>query len=137
MHEFNTDTIVLLIPFAAIAAGTVIGCAAILARIRRRDMMHRERMAAIDKGISLPSLPETVTEQKLTEFIAAPERYLRRALVLLFLGAAWMLIFRENNGGNWEGNDHWQFGRWGMLAVAVGLADLLFYFIARKKTGQP
>jgi hypothetical protein len=134
MHEFNTETIALLIPFAAIAAGTVIGIVAILARIRRRDMMHRERMAAIDKGINPPPLPEAVIEQK---FIAAPERYLRRALVLLFLGSAWMLIFRDSHGGNWEGDDHWQVGRWGMLAVAVGLADLIFYFIAKNKIGQP
>ena len=133
MHDMNSEMLALLIPFAAIGAGTVIGIVAILARLRRRDLMHRERMAAIEKGVNPPPLPEAVMEPR---FMAAPERYLRRALVMLALGSAWMLIFRDSPGGNWEGGAPWGFGRWGMLAVAVGLADLVFYFLARKKTSQ-
>lgn len=57
--------------------------------------------------------------------------------MLLFLGGAWALMFRDSPRGNWEGDSHWGVGRWGMLAVAVGLADLIFYFIVKKKIGQP
>ena len=119
-----------MIPIIAIVLG--IGLAIVSAFLnykRRKDMFalyHQERMAAIEKGVELPPLPDSffgVDRQR------SPRRFLRSGLVLLFIGLAIMLALYFGNDG-W-GSRH--SALWGLIPVGIGLANLIYYFIEGKK----
>jgi hypothetical protein len=121
-------------------------------RFRRRELQHKERMAAIEKGVALPDL---------TDVEAGPRIYLLRGMIWLLSGIALSVCllvvsattrfpksaeerFREANtiqrwGGTAEQiqaaqNDTSPFERLpyavsliGLVPVAVGAAYLIFY----------
>jgi hypothetical protein len=121
-------------------------------RFRRRELQHKERMAAIEKGVALPDL---------TDIEAGPRIYLLRGMIWLLSGIALsvsLLVvsattrfprsaeerFREANtiqrwGGTAEQiqaaqNDTSPYERLpyavslvGLVPVAVGAAYLIFY----------
>ena len=61
---------------------------------KQREMHHRERMTALEKGVQLPPLPSVEgtpgVGQRLASFYretwATPQAYLRRGLIWFFLG---------------------------------------------------
>jgi hypothetical protein len=57
--------------------GLVVG--ALYMRFRRRELQHKERMTAIEKGVALPDL---------TDMDASPRIYLLRGMIWLFSGIA-------------------------------------------------
>ena len=85
-------------------------------RVHESDCRHKERMAAIEKGLELPpELPPAPAQPP------PRSRYLLRGLIWLGVGLAitfggqdWL---REPMGGS------------GWIAVAVGAAYLIFYFV--------
>jgi hypothetical protein len=94
---------------------------------KKRDIFelhHKERMAAIDKGMEIPPLPAEFYQDARRR--CRPGDNLRRGLVLLFVGAAIAVALSAN--GN-------RYALWGLVPAAVGVANLLVYFIeARRKT---
>ena len=62
------------------AAGTVIW--ALNLRYRLRELQHRERIAAIEKGVSVPALAE------FSEMSSTTRSYLLRGMIWLFSGVA-------------------------------------------------
>jgi len=85
-------------------------------RVHEADCRHKERMAAIEKGLELPPEPPPPPAQT-----PPRSRYLLRGLIWLGVGLAitfggqdWL---REPMGGS------------GWIAVAVGAAYLIFYFV--------
>jgi hypothetical protein len=86
---------------------------------RKREVFrlhHAERMAAIEKGIELPPLPERFVQPASTLFEPAPARDRRTGLVLLMLGLSMMLAMWETQeSGFW----------WGLVPAGVGVAFLL------------
>jgi hypothetical protein len=125
---------------------------ALYLRFRRRELQHKERMAAIEKGVALPDL---------TDIEAGPRIYLLRGMIWLLTGIAlsvFLLVisattrfpksaeerFREANTiARWGGtaeqiqqaqNDTGSQERLpyavsliGLVPVGVGLAYLIFY----------
>ena len=124
---------------------------ALYLRFRRRELQHKERMAAIEKGVALPDL---------TDIEAGPRIYLLRGMIWLLSGIAlsvFLLVvsattrfprsaeerFREANtiqrwGGTAEQiqaaqNDTsphelpYAVSLIGLVPVAVGAAYLIFY----------
>jgi len=93
-------------------------------RVHEADCRHKERMAAIEKGLELPPEPPPPPAQ------APPRsRYLLRGLIWLGVGLAitfggqdWL---REPMGGS------------GWIAVAVGAAYLIFYFVEGLRAPVP
>jgi Domain of unknown function (DUF6249) len=88
------------------------------------ELHHRERMAAIDKGIELPPLP--------VELLAGPqERYpndpLKTGLVWTLIGVAVSVALFL------AGRDQWA---WGLIPAAVGVANLIYFAITRKANGD-
>lgn len=130
----ETDQIAVFIPIVAIIMGIGIGMLSLYLNYRKKrdiyELHHKERMAAIEKGMEVPPLP--------TEFFRdgkdfgkdfgrrSPEGLLRRGLVLVLVGAAIAFaLYMSNNGGH----DAWV---WGLVPAAVGIANLIAYAVGSK-----
>jgi len=119
----------IMIPIIAIILG--IGLAVICAFLnykRRKDMFalyHQERMAAIEKGVELPPLPDSFFGEDRPR---SPRRFLRSGLILLFIGLAIVvaLYFGQEEWG------HRHSALWGLIPVGIGLANLIYYFTEGK-----
>jgi hypothetical protein len=92
---------------------------------KKRDMFemhHKERMAALEKGLQLPPLP--------AQFFQSGTRLdeatlnLRRALVLGFTGAAYFAVMMIRGREN-----AW----WGLVPMAIGAAFFIVYLVVRSK----
>lgn len=120
--------IAVMIPIVAIVMGIGIGMLALWLDYRKkRDIYalhHKERLAAIEKGMEVPPLPVDFFNDYKRGRMRTPADYLRRGLVWLFIGGAVTLALF--NSGDKE-ND-----MWGLIPAAFGAANLLYYFIQRK-----
>jgi Domain of unknown function (DUF6249) len=100
---------------------------AIIARYRRNaqelEQRHKERMAAIDKGLDVPVEPV-----KLAAVRARP-RYLLRGLVWLGVGLA--IVFGARVALDAEA------ASFGWIPVAVGAAYLIFYVVEGRRESDP
>ena len=119
-----TDVMALLIPIISVTISLGALIVWILVAHRRRvreiDCRHKERMAAIEKGLELPPEPHPEAAQ-----MAPRARYLLRGLIWLGVGLA--ITF---GGRNWL---QAPMGGSGWIAVAVGAAYLIFYFVEGRK----
>lgn len=93
-------------------------------RMHEVDCRHKERMAAIDKGLELP--PESLPR---SEPMPPRSRYLLRGLIWLGVGLA--ITF---GGQDWL---RAPLGGAGWIAVAVGAAYLIFYFVEGRRPSVP
>ena len=132
-----TDALGALIPIVAITLGIGMIIVTILAKHRRQmqelDHRHKERMAAIDKGLELP--PDPVSEQiaaardagivdRVVRGGGAGSRYLLRGLVWLGVGLA---VALTDSG----------FRDYGWIGVAVGVAYLIYYAVEGRREAPP
>jgi Domain of unknown function (DUF6249) len=125
MSDFNgINAMALLIPILTVTLSLGALILWILAWHRRKvhelDCRHKERMAAIEKGLELP--PETLPQPAQ---MPPRARYLLRGLIWLGVGLALTLAVRD-----WFGS---QMGGFGWIAVAVGAAYLIFYVVEGRK----
>ena len=123
----GVDALALLIPILSVTLSLAAVILWILVWHRRRvheiECRHKERMAAIEKGLELPPEP-------LPQPVQMPPRapYLLRGLIWLGVGIALSLALRE-----WLGF----LGGIGWIAVAIGAAYLIFYFVEGRKAAAP
>jgi hypothetical protein len=126
-----------MVPIVAIIMGIGIGMLALTLNYRRKREMfqlhHAERLAAIEKGIELPPLPPEFFESYRRPPGPANYTYLRRGVMLVLISAVLFVGI--------EAEDSLQDAWWGLLPGAVGLADLMIYFLVRRRDaggeGQP
>jgi hypothetical protein len=122
-----------LIPIISIVLGIGMIVVAILTK-HRRDMQqlelhHRERMAAIEKGLELPpERPTPAAAVRSNGYRGGGSRYLLRGLVWTGVGLA--LTLSQN-----EWTDHWH--SYGWIAVAVGVAYLIYYAVEGRRMDYP
>jgi peptidoglycan/LPS O-acetylase OafA/YrhL len=118
-HPTFVAILSMVIPIVAIIMGVAIGMLSLYLRFRRkRDMFqlyHTERMAAIEKGIELPSLPPEFF-QDTGRTGSAPVRHRRSGLILLFLGIAFTVALWGTGARAYL---------WGLIPAAIGLALLV------------
>jgi multisubunit Na+/H+ antiporter MnhC subunit len=115
----------LTIPITAIVLGIGIGALSLWLDYRRKtalfELHHRERMAAIEKGIEVPPLPP--------ELFTNPRRRsrdpLKSGLVWTLIGVAVCIAWFMQDKDSWA---------WGLIPLAIGLANLIYVFI-RRRTG--
>src|SRR5438045_1711231 len=123
-QEILYTALSMLIPIAAVTIrlGALIVWIVVWYRRRKHeiDCRHKERMAAIEKGLELP--PELLPQP---EQMPPRSRYLLRGLIWLGVGLA--ITF---GGRNWL---QAPMGGSGWIAVAVGAAYLIFYFVEGRK----
>lgn len=117
----------ILIPIISIILGLGTAMLAIYLSYRRRKQMftlyHQERMAAIDKGIDLPPLPDAFFGDPSASL--GGRQYLRKGLVWLFIGVA-VGVSLYVNGQAKE-------AFFALIPSGVGLAYLIYYFIEGRK----
>lgn len=127
-HENLIPALSLLIPIITVTVSLGALIVWIVAWYRRRmhevDCRHRERMAAIEKGLELP--PDSVPQP--TQ-IPPRSRYLLRGLIWLGVGLA--ITF---GGHDWL---QAPMGGSGWIAVAVGAAYLIFYLVEGRRPPVP
>lgn len=125
----------IVIPLVSIVLGILMVIVAIVTKHRRQmqelDNRHRERMAAIEKGLDLP--PEAGGERPVVGERSRGHRragsdYLLRGLIWLGVGVA--LAASDNFFGT--GNR-----MFGWIATAVGAAYLIYYGLEGRHEGPP
>jgi Domain of unknown function (DUF6249) len=127
-HEDLIPALGLLIPILSVTVSLAALIVWIVVWHRRRlhevDCRHKERMAAIEKGLELPpdSLPQP-------EQVPPRSRYLLRGLIWLGVGLA--ITF---GGHDWL---RAPMGGSGWIAVAVGAAYLIFYVVEGRPASVP
>ena len=118
----NEDAVAVFIPITAIFMSLLIPIVyQVLDYRRRRDVVeahHKERLAAIERGMDLPPLPEAFYSP--LDRNRRP-RHLLTGMIWLFIGSALFLAL-----GAVAGDDVRYFG---LIPAGVGLAFLLYYLI--------
>jgi hypothetical protein len=125
---FAAGDLALMIPIIAVIMSLAIPIVAIITDFAKRrkvyELHHKERLAAIEKGVELPPLP--------VELIgAAPRgrpRYLLRGLVWLFTGLGILIALAGIT--RTEAEKVWMLG---FIPTGVGLAYLIYYFVEGKR----
>jgi hypothetical protein len=123
----------LLIPIVAIIMGIGIAMLAIYLNYRKRKDMfalyHQERMAAIDKGIELPPLPDAFfTDDGRSYRQQSPRRHLLTGMILLFIGIILFTAFYIN--------EQLYIALLTLTPAGVGLACLIYYFAVGRKEAE-
>jgi hypothetical protein len=123
-----------MIPIVAIVMGIGMCMQAIYLKYRKQKeiftMHHQERMAAIEKGIELPPLPEAFfgedkqPHRPHSPHSRSPHRHLFIGLMCLFVGLTATLALHG------EGDPDYLYG---LVPAGVGVAYLIFYFVAGRK----
>ncbi|HTT03739.1 MAG TPA: DUF6249 domain-containing protein [Steroidobacteraceae bacterium] len=122
-NQFITpDLLSLMIPIVAIVMGIGLAMLSIYVDfLRKREILnavHRERMAAIEKGMELPPLPPEIFQSRDRAGRRNRERTRERGLILTFVGIAIGVALW------WTGNKH-NAAWWGLVPLGLGLAYLI------------
>jgi len=130
MNEPLSEIIAIMIPIVAIVMGIGMGMLAVVLDFRKkRDMFalhHKERLAAIEKGMDVPPLPPEFFQNGRGKAYT-PAANLRRGLTLLLVGGAIMIaLYNSYNRGY----------LWGLVPAAIGIANLLTYWIESRKAAR-
>jgi hypothetical protein len=119
------EIIAVLIPLSGIVLGITAAIVGIVSRhrqlLQRTDLRHKERMAAIEKGIDLPPDPPEMDIRR--------PRFLLKGLVWSFTGAAVYIALDALAGADEA--------KLGLIPVAVGLAYLAYYAVQGRKEDRP
>jgi hypothetical protein len=123
----ETEHMALMIPIIAIIMGMGIAMLAILLDYRkRRDLLncyHRERMAAIEKGIDCPPWPDRLLSEE--DASPSPRRHLLTGLVWLFIGlGAMVAVYAVVDLSR---------ALFGLIPVGIGAAHLIYYAVEGRK----
>jgi hypothetical protein len=120
-----------MIPIIAVVLGIAVAMLAIYLSYRKRKefftLYHQERMAAIEKGVELPPLPEAL----LVEDGAKPYHPRRH----LLKGLAWLFVGLGAGAGTWA-TFGLEWGLFGLVPIGIGLAHLIYYFVEGKKEAE-
>lgn len=116
----SAEVMSMLIPIVAIIMGIGLVMFSIYVDFQRKreilNAVHRERMAAIEKGIELPPLPPEIFQSKGRGRGRNPTRTLERGLVLMFVGVAiGVALWRTGKEAAW----------WGLVPFGLGLAYVI------------
>jgi len=124
----------LLIPIIAIVMGIGIAMLGLLLDYRKKReiyaLHHKERLAAIEKGIEVPPLPAEFFEgnRKRGCGMNDPRNGLRSGLVWLFVGGAVTVALYATH----PDRPLWT---WGLVPVAIGLAKLVNFKLSGGAAG--
>lgn len=121
----QTDILGVMIPLSAVILGISAGIVGIVSRhrqlLQRTELRHKERMAALEKGIDLPPDPPEMDIRR--------PRFLLKGLVWSFTGAGVYIALDALAGADEA--------KLGVIPVAVGLAYLVYYAVQGRKEDRP
>jgi hypothetical protein len=120
----------LFIPIVSIIMGIGIGMLALVLNFKRRKdlfaLYHQERMAAIDKGVELPPLPESLLSDDATPY--NPRRHLLKGLRWVFVGLALGVALYATVEERWF--------LFALIPVGAGLAHLIYYAVEGRQESR-
>jgi Domain of unknown function (DUF6249) len=129
MNTPVTEIIAVMIPIVAIVMGIGIGMLGLFLDYRKkRDMFamhHKERLAAIEKGMEVPPLPPEFFQNPRGSRVRTPGDYLRRGLIMLLVGIAITVALYQSARHDYL---------WGLLPIGLGVANLIYYYFESRKT---
>ncbi len=111
-NQATVTYIALLIPFVGMALGGFVVYFLGAQTKAEREMLHRERLAAIEKGLDVPLFDIKEPKDRTSP--------LRSALVMVALGLGLWLPVLHYGPGAWM---------WGFLLALIGLAQLAHWFL--------
>jgi hypothetical protein len=118
----DTENMALLIPIFSIVLGIALAIVAIVSshreKVKRVELRHRERLAAIEKGIELPLDPDPNGEPR-------KGSTLKSGLTGLFIGVVLYFALREVADPD--------VALFGLIPAAYGLASLISYFVESRR----
>jgi hypothetical protein len=123
----EAEKMALMIPIIATVMGIGIGMLAIYTGYRKRKELyacyHRERMAAIEKGIDCPPWPQHLLSEE--DASPSPRRHLLKGLVWLFIGLGGMVaVYAVVDFSH---------ALFGLIPVGIGAAHLIYYAVEGRK----
>ncbi len=120
----DVEQMALMIPILGIVLGVAIAIVSIVSSHRQKlklaELRHRERLAAIEKGIELPLDPEPDAD-------AGKGNSLKSGLSGLLLGVVLYFALREVADDD--------IALFGLIPAALGVASLITYFVESRKKG--
>ncbi len=104
--DIQPETVAIFIPFVVIIGGIVIAVVGIISTARSKDLKHRERILAMEKGLPIPEEPQP--EEK-------PAYATRRAwgITMTLVGLAVTIGIGAEDG--------WNSAAWGLIPTALGV----------------
>ncbi|MGD0812429.1 MAG: DUF6249 domain-containing protein [Verrucomicrobiota bacterium] len=132
------DIVRLMIPLAAIVLSLGTGMLKLYLDYQKRRQMfslyHQQRMAAIEKGIELPPLPNDFFREDGWSSRRSSHGTLLAGLILLFLGLTLYLalhftVLPANTGGM-------DVGLFALIPSGIGAACLVYYFAVGRKLAE-
>ena len=114
------DTIAVMIPIVFILGSALVISVAIVMQGRKKDLDHKERLVALEKGLPLPEPPEKETR---------PVHAARRAWGLVWAGIGLALTIALATNPEASDVNAWA---WGLIPLFIG-AGLLIASILDKK----
>ena len=125
----DPGVIALFIPITSIVLGIGIGMLAIWTDHKRKaqilEQNHRERMHAIEKGIELPALPESLVGRYSSPTPPSAAKSIRNGIMLTLIGVLLFVAIKVSGGD--EG------ALFGLLPACVGVANLVYAAIQWKQ----
>jgi hypothetical protein len=127
----NPATLALLLPICTITLGVALAMVGMYLHYRKRKdlftLYHQERMAAIDKGMELPPLPEGILDEQAAPY--NPRRHLLKGLAWLFTGIGIGAGVFATVGLDWA----W----FSLVPIGVGAAHLIYYAVEGRREAGP
>ena len=121
---------VIAIPIVATVMGLGLAMLSVFLNYRRRrelyTLHHQERMAAIDKGIDVPPLPEGLLSEEPRP--VSPRRILLKGLIWALGGSCLTAALYVNDGID--------AALFGLITVAVGVAYLVYFFAVGRREAE-
>ena len=116
--DIGTETIAVMVPITAIMGGIAIAIVSILMGARKKELEHKERLLAMEKGIDIPQPHEPEKRPSYRSNRTA-------GLVMTLLGVAIMVA-------NWAVAGT-KGGVWGLIPMAIGIGLLISSALEKKE----
>jgi hypothetical protein len=114
----NPETLAVMIPITAVMGGIAIAIVGIIMGARKKELEHKERIIAMEKGMPIPKQPETICRP-------AYQSNRTGGYVLTLLGVALTIAIWVTAGI--EG------GIWGLIPLAIGIGLLVSSSIEKRE----
>lgn len=134
-HGSIESVLSLMIPIIAIIMGIGIAMLSMWLDYRKKraifELHHKERLAAIEKGLEVPPLPPELFQGDKGNKRGngrLPADYLRRGLVWTFIGIGIIIaLLTQHENSAW----------FGLIAVGAGVANLIMFDYQRRQPPEP
>jgi phosphatidylglycerophosphate synthase len=117
----DANVIAVTIPLLAIFGGIAIAIVAIVMEGRKKELMHKERLLAMEKGIDIPTEPR---KEERPQYLSN----LTGGLVTFCLGVALTIALWAVAGSDG--------GVWGFIPMAIGIGLLIASALEKKQVDR-